>query len=224
MTERPILFSKPMVQAILDGRKTQTRRVVKTVSSPKYGELYPVNSEGIGYYLALGDDNDKLISHYKSGKVGDVLWVRESHYRFGKWVKNGLTKSGKQAWKFKPESNFGNIRYMDNPPASIESNSYRKMGWYQRPSIFLPYDCARIWLKITDIRVERLQDISEEDAKAEGVHAFDDEAYKDYQFDVGHYSRARGSFFSLWISINGEESHYNNPWVWVVEFEKTTKP
>lgn len=217
--EIPILFSTPMVQAILDGRKTMTRRVIKF---PKGW----VPLDNAWDWVALQDFYPKW--HCPYGKHGDLLWVREAHYRYGRWVKNGATKTGKQKWRFTPDSGFPNIRYQDNPPAKVEKISYRGTGWYKRSSLFMPKDIARIWLEVTGVRVERLQEISEKDAKAEGVEQNRDGSWHDYiSPDRLWQDAAKPSFQSLWMNINGEGSWEANPWVWVIEFKvvsKTGKP
>jgi hypothetical protein len=156
MKERPILFSTPMVSAILEGRKTQTRRILK---NPE------VSMQNCPY-----------------GKPGDLLWVRET------W---GIEKRKEKRIVFKARMN-------DYP---IQDDRWR-------PSIHMPKDAARIWLKLTEVRVERLQDITEKDAIAEGIE--DESPY---------FYNPKYSFISLWESINGEGSFYQNPWVWVLTFE-----
>lgn len=194
-----------MVEAIEDDRKTMTRRVVKdkqTLAVIEAGIL-----KGI-----------ETLCPY--GQIGDVLWVKETHWAFGEWEPNGTTKTGKQRWEFK--------RHIDTDvvfkkPGTVMPLRYRKAGWYKRPSLFLQKRDARIFLRITNIRVERLQDISEEDAKKEGVQALR-YGYKHYTLKGASAEHARHSFLTLWKSINGEQSWNSNPYVWVIEFEKISKP
>lgn len=181
MKERPILFSTPMVQAILAGRKSQTRRVIKSktgtfdVCKTKEGNIVGIEAT---------DDEGRLIDSVicPYGKVGDVLWVRET---------------------FRPKSHsFPTGEHFEyRATAEVDGNPTDE-PW--KPCTFMPKDAARIWLKITGVRVERLQDISEEDAKAEGIFA----------------ESAKECFQTLWQSINGEGSWNDNPWVWVIEFER----
>jgi hypothetical protein len=223
----PILFKPEMVQAILEGRKTMTRRVVKlkNILSPK-----SIHKDGSGKgwvawsprkvsaeetaRLYPGEDGFKC----PYGQPGDVLWVRETHYRYGSWFKNGVSKTGKQKWKFVVDKNFPNIRYTDNPPEKIEKANYHGTGWHKRNSLFMPKEACRLFLKITNIRVERLQDISEADAWAEGVSG------KCYDKRPCQRDNAGHSFCTLWQSINGKESWDANPWLWVVSFEKCNQP
>jgi len=185
MKERPILYSTPMIQAKLAGRKTQTRRILK---------------QDWLRCLTVEDDYDQIISLCPFGQVGDWLWSRET-FCLEKYF-NGLT-----------EGCF--VRYKaDLGPEPV--------SWNWKPSIFQPKEYSRIWEEITEIRVERLQDISEEDAIAEGVEfqwcdlttmtCF----YKYYADGTFSMETARDSYKTLWESINGPESWELNPFVWVI--------
>lgn len=183
MTERPILFSAPMVRAILDGVKTQTRRVVKFPDRPmkyKYSESdWMIDGEPIGR------------SPY--GKPGDRLWVRETFSEFD-------TLNGMVCW-YKAES--------DDP------DYWHNVTW--RPSIHMPRRLSRITLEIVAVRVERLHDISEADAIAEGT-AGGHGSIPGYGYSatpIEHYRH-------LWESLNGHGSWAANPWVWVIEFKRVT--
>lgn len=194
MKERPILFSGPMVRAILDGRKTQTRRVIKDVSADC--ELF-INA-GDGFWQQCYRDDSGAI-HSKSwltkcpyGKPGDLLWVRETFAR-----NEVLPLMDREA---------GEFIYR----ADLNGRGATKYTATWKPSIHMPRWASRITLRITDIRVERLQDISEGDATAEGV-----------MFGETGFS-ARVCFVALWQSINGKSpgrTWSDNPWVWVICFE-----
>lgn len=213
--ERPILFSGEMVRAILDGRKVQTRRVVKPkCGCPdfylfKEGETYP-------YYFRRADavwDSFKTIEelakkHCPYGSVGDRLWVRETHLLYEKICFYRATDGGDI-----PDS----LYQFQNP-----------LKW--KPSIFMPRSHSRILLEITNIRVERVADISEQDAIAEGVEPFNIgyRLWEDYLDNGGDYPGSNylgfkspvNSFKSLWESINGEKHPWqSNPLVWVVVFK-----
>lgn len=200
--ERPIIFSTPMVQAILKDRKTQTRRIVKP--QPRY-EL----SEHYGRWNEYGQGIDKetgsnwgygYICRY--GNPGDVLWVRET-WCYGKDT---------HAISFDPEPLPGDIIYK----ADIGEVDKEIVKW--RPSIFMPREAARIFLIVKNIRVERLQDISEEDAIAEGVT---------HKYGVNRNGErtlekvCTTVFRELWDNINKARGYGwdKNPLVWVVEFE-----
>lgn len=183
MADRPILFSWPMVRAILTGTKTQTRRVVKPAPDWK-----PV---GCPY-----------------GQPGDRLWVRETHYLHGVWSVR-KDDGGKRRWTFHPSRDMG-VQFTE-PNGFIKGRSTTVHGWYRRPSIHMPRWASRITLEVTGVRVERLQDISEADAIAEGVN-------NSLHLPGGRF--ARENFAHLWWTINGDGSWEANPWVWVVEFRR----
>jgi len=161
--------------------------------------------------------------------------VRETFYAYGKWIENGISKSGKQKFKFidLTFSRGHKHMYLDNPPNNVCAGNLAKndsiVGWFKRPSLFMPKSACRIFLKITNIRVERLQDISEKDAVLEGVRIIYFAESKLAVFRNYLLKEEKGtlnpikSFFSLWESINGKESLNSNPWVWVIEFEKIDK-
>lgn len=174
MTERPILFSAPVARAILEGRKTQTRRVVKPQPS-RIGVLGPIA-------------NERTIA-CPFGQPRDRLWVRESFVP-------RYFDDGKPAYKADWDGKCADI--------------VPKPKW--KPSIHMPRTLSRITLEVVSVRVERLQDISEDDAKAEGVLAPDDEYGG---FDAPH----RVSFMNIWDSINGPVAWASNPWVWVMQWQ-----
>jgi hypothetical protein len=215
--ERPILFSTPMVKAILEGRKTQTRRVTK-----------PQAEDAAEDDVLIGGRWKPIQSVCPYGQVGDRLWVRGTHYRFGLWVKNGFTKTGRQKWTFRPSREspgLDGLHYQDNSPAYVHPNRDRNLvGWFKRPSIFMPRWASRITLEITAIRVERVQDISEEDAGKEGIYPnsiLRDDCYHWIKKDSGYMS-AKSAFRILWDSINAKRGYSwaDNPWVWVIEFRR----
>ena len=210
MKERPILFSGEMVRAILDGRKTQTRRVVKGIkpneSIGRVGDVWEVASHIPG---VDGEPQYHLNCPY--GAVGDRLWVREA------W-------SGLHAFRDTPPSERKSF-VGDGVPYLHDEVWYWADGdpefgdWEPpRPSIHMPRWGSRIDLEITEVRVERLQDISEEDAKAEGCNSYP-------ETDTYGGSDAGDEFRSLWNSINADRGFCwdANPWVWVVSFEPTKK-
>lgn len=190
MRERPILFSAPMVRAILEGRKTQTRRVFKL---PRRMEWYPdLGGEREGWYCDIGGRGWWHVSETACpyGAPGDRLWVRET------W--------GLYQHQFDHECHDVIYRADDQRPIVDR--------W--RPSIHMPRWASHIDLEVTGVRVERLQDISEADAMAEGVP-------EAIPFETpGFY---RQGFHDLWESINGAGSWDANPWVWVVEFQRIVK-
>ena len=190
VSEHPILFGGPMVRAILDGLKTMTRRVVKP-QPPENG--LPVRFwYGWPGVAPSGEDNNVLVSPYRRG---GLLWVRET------WAKvpwHGVEDSCKYLYR------------ADDPP-SYEWDPERGDRW--SPSIFMPREASRITLRVTDVRVERLQDITEEDAVREGVQAIP---------EAPASLTDRTAFARLWDSLNAKRGHGwdVNPWVWVIAFER----
>ena len=209
------------VRAILEGRKTQTRRVIKpqpTISEFNFGLDFDWN----GHILNQGD----LQMYCPYGQVGDRLWVRETHYRFGRWVRNGFTKSGKQAWRF--VAGNSEVRYMDSPPDKVLPNSRRmERGWFKRVSIHMPRSASRITLEITGVKVERIHDISREDIKAEGIEPTythikprRPDRYGSLTPSVDHLEYL-SPFVELWDSINAKRDYGwdVNPWDWALTFK-----
>jgi len=209
--ERPILFSAPMVRAILDGRKTVTRRPVK--SDWIQSDRAPLNTApGLFHFWCSGEH----VCPY--GEPGQRLWVRET---FMDLLGTGV--------EHRPDPNGPLQRYAyraDHPPGSQSDEARKDFSLKWKPSIHMPRAACRILLEITDVRVERLQDISDEQAIAEGI-----EPFIDFQ-SSGHWRRYRDggtnsyvdnpvmSYASLWSEINGAGSWEANPWVWVVEFKR----
>ncbi|HBO3486396.1 TPA: hypothetical protein L4S39_000436 [Pseudomonas aeruginosa] len=203
--ERPILFNDQMVRAILEGRKTVTRRAVKDTG------FYAVDAAIHGNEVALRE-REALSTRCPFGQPGDRLWVREA------WAADAQV----DAIAPRDLSQGEPIWY----PADF---SVRQTGCSMisrgrgRPSIHMPRWASRILLEITAVRVERLQDISEEQALAEGVRGEPCDHARQACADIGCWGdTAKGAFGFLWESLNGEGSWAANPWVWVVEFKRVT--
>jgi hypothetical protein len=198
--ERPILFSAPMVRAILEGRKTVTRREVK---KPAALDCLAAGFEPA--FLALPGNAD--LCPY--GKVGDRLWVREA------W------QADAQVNEVAPrELSHGEpIRYPADG-ASRQTGCSMITPGKTRPSIHMPRWVSRILLEIIDVRVERLQEISRSDIRAEGLECPPELASDDVSPNYRDWYPA--AWRDLWESINGAESWNANPWVWVVEFKRVT--
>lgn len=206
---KPILFNDEMVRAILDGRKTQTRRVV----TPQPERLF----DGTWRHPACGNkpQRDAYLGEtikwkFPFGRFGDRLWVRES------W---GVVES-----RFAPRG--CTIRYRaDDATGEVAGESGLKyagkdMSFRWRPSIHMPRWASRITLEITDVRVQRLQDISEEDALAEGIRR---RAYQDINCDWWGDDEASlaGGFGALWDSIAKPGAKWDDdPWVWAISFQR----
>lgn len=196
MTERPILFSGPMVRAIIEGRKTQTRRVMNP--QPVKEKEFLV-SKGVVFKNLIGG---QTVSHTPYGRIGDRLWVRET------WRPIGVSH---QQWV--------NVLYRaDDEQRECPYFAPRFAGSRWRPAIHMPRLASRLTLEVTGVRVERVQEISENDAKAEGV-------CKGPQPVMGD-STHRRTYEALWDKLNAKRGHgwATNPWVWVIEFKRTAAP
>jgi hypothetical protein len=204
MKERPILFSALMVRALLNCTKSQTRRIVKP--QPEWTEpgtawtFRDDGHSGPGWYAYNEDYPEEGALFYRCpyGIPGDRLWVRESFCV--------------------PSDAPENTRYVAYMADACEDPG--RLRW--KPSIHMPRWASRILLEITGVRVERLQAISEADARAEGITDGGCLSCGDHEpcGCADPKPDARDSFCRLWQSINGEQSWHANPWVWVVEFKR----
>lgn len=216
MKQHPILFSGSMVRAILDGNKTQTRRVLKPNEN---GHFKNYVRGKLASYSARPLRNSL---DYPTGvSVGDKLWVRENHY---------ITDDGYHETVVYAADEDAVTEHIGTIAASKHqfglSDAWAKPHLRLRPSIFMPRWASRITLKVTDVRVERLQDISEEDAISEGVHEWHDTETGEHTFHFeGCISGAplpSFSFQELWDSINSKRAPWeSNPWVVAYTFEAT---
>lgn len=219
MKHVPILFSGPMVQAILGGSKTQTRRIIKPQPN---NQLFDVK---MGYW---SEEPSNLRFPYTRGKAkkDDILWVRET------WQH---TKILNLHWS---DENYGFVyRADDDPWDSFD-------GWSWKPSIFMPKEACRLFLKVTNVRVERLHDITVKEIKNEGVKiSFTSDGNVLYNLTKKHSEISflntwgfnqdnkptekdiwLAHWASLWSAVNGLESWESNPWVWVYDFEIADEP
>ena len=222
MKERPILFSAPMVQAILDGRKTQTRRVVKPQPTEFVGGPGVTLRDGSPAPLVPLDDSvepygREIVCPY--GQPGDRLAVRETFYARGHWTKRYSEKKRREEWHFVDETmgTGKTYRYEADEKLPRRKRELHEVGWWKRPAIFMPRAASRITLEITSVRVERLQDISEADAQAEGVT---DDGSLVTDLDGKDRGGTIAAYATLWEVINGVGSWDDNPWVWVVSFKR----
>ena len=194
MNEHPILFSGPMVRAILDGRKTMTRRVIKDNCPFVTGAYFDEETER--WYWTTGAERERLPTDLCLGKCpygqpGDQLWVRETWLSYRHLHKNGRDEAL--------------LIYR----ADGEDLPKQARGTKWRPSIFMPRWASRITLEITAVRVERVQDIGDEDAEAEGL-------------SWCNAASPRDKFQCLWNSLNAKRGYgwEANPWVWVIAFKR----
>lgn len=215
MRERPILFSGAMVRALLDGTKTQTRRVVKPVGND---DSFVLQDHGGGWWPYRSDDGESPLKDGNEiphacpyGQPGDRLWVRETFEKI-----EGQT----QPWI---ETDY---RATYTHGDRMGDHLGLKKRW--TPAIHMPRAASRITLEVTGVRVERLADISEADAIAEGIGSIqvgsEGESrwinYLDPESKAAAFGDPRRSYWTLWEQINGRASVDANPWVWVIEFRR----
>lgn len=227
MRERPILFSAPMVRAILDDRKTQTRRAVKSQPPAGWDRHCWFNAPLYGWTDQPSPASDWHTVRCPYGVPGDRLWVRESCWIYGRWVQDGLTEKGNIRWSFQTIGR--EVRYDDPPKAARTKQGGEHPGFVRRPSIHMPRWASRILLEVAEIRVERLQAITWDDAIAEGVvdtgrrngepwpHCYVPGVTRGYE------ACAVATFLNLWEHINGDGSVKADPWCWVVVFRRVAQ-
>ena len=231
--ERPILFSPPMVRAIIEGKKSQTRRLLRVPDHPAVAD-WVLDSE---YRAAARAHSEKVAEQYVStfpygrvpciyGKPGDHLWVRERHAYLD------VQKSALSQFPLGPQNNnevgpdiwLVAVEYSDgtqHDDLSVEGEKPKQtrergeLGW--RPGMFMHRWASRITLEVTGVRLERLQAISEADAMAEGIARCDNGTFDGGGAAMG--PNAQHAYMRLWDSLNAKRAPWeSNPWVWVVEF------
>lgn len=234
MKERPILFSAPMVRALLDGTKMQTRRPVKF---PRTRDAFVMIDHGDGWWPYQSDDGESELCNDGNehpyncpyGQPGDGLRVKEAAWMWCERRPAGKTKTGRDKWLYVPLHSAPVIYAADHPqrPAIdvVSPDTGNQWGWRLKIGRFLPAWASRITLEVTGVRVERLQDISNQDCKAEGVLCETADPLFFHVPEPGNvYANAdempKGSYRKLWESINGVGSWAANPWVWVVTFQR----
>lgn len=204
MKERPILFSGEMVRAILDGRKTQTRRLIRLPPGYEHGEVYGYEGSHNGRHFLACDPGPSRAIPCPYGAPGDRLWVRET------W-RDGQYAIGRE-WDF--DDRVGYRASFVGDPA---------LKW--KPSIHMPRWASRLTLEVVSVRVERLQDISEADALAEGIqdggcNNCGESSHPNPCGCADPEPLYVDAFAWLWNSINGKRMPWVlNPWVWVVTFK-----
>lgn len=199
MKERGVVFNDDMVRAILEGRKTQTRRPVKNVRADNCLVIRKPTKKRNGVYTHVMDAPGHGLCPF--GNVGDRIWVRETFNAF--WLDNDVIQEIKDGVSLASE--------LCDYKADYSDSSKPAEGW--TPSIHMPRWASRILLEITDVRVERLHDMSEADAKAEGASPV---TYKITPPEAVY----RVGFGDIWRGIYGQENWLSNPWVWVIEFKR----
>lgn len=248
MSEHPILFNGDMVRAILDGRKTQTRRIIKPqpddlcevkyIDPPQNAGFNKNDLSEVQGWCEFSIMDDSALGYQRDlkcpfGKVGDSLWVRENFYRDTRELETdrnpALIYAATPEWfveKMQPNimrrSLYRPAHNADGPTraeceANLKNHKFQKL----KPSIHMPRWASRLSLPVISIRAERIQDISEKDALAEGIEGPFDVGYKAYRIpgdSKPRYSCAVAAFESLWRNIYGSETWDSSVWVWVAEW------
>lgn len=236
---KSLSFKPFLAQSIHLGNKTQTRREV--IPAPELHEpktpspiedyvayLNAFRKKGLTQLQVDGPAQGYITPACPYGKIGDILYVKEEYYQLGHWAidHTRVRKSGRQAWTFVPDDD--QILYSENPPDVFRKGRHHESphvtAWHKRLAMFMPMAHARTFVRIENIRLEKLQSISVNDAIAEGIEElgiYSFPIYRDY-FDKTNdgFQHAPSSFLSLWKYINGEEAVKRNPFVWVIEFKR----
>lgn len=245
MKERPILMSAPMVVASLDESKTQTRRVMKpqppqhTVAVGRWQDPPGYDSAWWAYVREGAIEQDHPFGGAEIhgepwrcpyGQPGDRLWVRETFFAWGRWETRFNAKKGRDEWHFVDMTLECGQSYLyaadrvRDTMAFIKRRGGVEPMYWKRPAIFMPRAASRITLEVASVRVERLQDISEADAMAEGTPCYvcggPMNGLSEDDCHCFHNKAKPSDYRALWESINGEGSWSLNPWVWVVEFKR----
>ncbi|HAV2259367.1 hypothetical protein [Raoultella ornithinolytica] len=212
MIERGMIFNGEMVRAILDGRKTQTRRIMAPQPADDIERSAFPNPDAIGWKSSLKHKYGSTTAHFcPFGAIGDRIWVRETfrvHSRATDVATLVYKASERNSWT---EQTHRVPVAVCNKPATPEK-------W--TPSLHMPRWASRILLEITDVRVERINSISQEDAQAEGLELTGWRPTYSDPDSGGEVMTPYDNFAELWSSIYGDESWQANPWVWVIEFKR----
>lgn len=215
MTDRGILFSAPMVRALLAGTKTQTRRALNP--QPEAAARFAGIERDGQWLFTKGCFYSKLSP---TCKASDRLYVRETYYQRGHWapVETKRTKAGRQKWAFIPADDV----ILFDAPGKFRKGRHHKdpetVAWHKRLGRFMPRRYSRLTLIVTDVRVERLQDISEADAIAEGLEWTVPGKWSVHRTLPIIGDDPRRVYGELWEYINGPGSWEANPWVTAINF------
>ncbi len=232
-----MLFSTPMVQALLKGTKTQTRRIIKKKKSFEGDKDNPSERNNPLYYSVDGFELEESVplalSDIQKVNVGDIIWVRETFRQYYEVDAEGYTDFDKQIIEYKADNPLPVVLADGDGFAELNKNGEEKyVPW--KPSLFMPKSACRLFLKVTNVRVERLNDISESDAICEGIESigknpefggvtYSGEFFENYGKTGYSFLKPIESYKSLWEKINGKDSWEENPFVWVYEFEVLTE-
>lgn len=227
MRQIPMLFSPAMIEALLAGRKTETRRILKPQPDPCVvgGASFIEGDEAhpLGRWVWRNGHDGSIVGDHMGHRTrpGDLIWVKETHFAYGYWrpLRGELTKTGKPKRKF--------VRYpaesvrFDCPKGGPCTNANdHQTGWYKRPSLFMERADSRLTLRVTNFNIEMLCRITHDEAVREGIErqTFDGQ-WRDYGGGTIGYNHPRDSYASLWDAINGDGSWAKDPWVEATRFE-----
>ncbi|MFZ7319718.1 hypothetical protein [Comamonas jiangduensis] len=219
MKETGLMFKAPLVRAILEGRKTQTRRLVKPAPAADQLMLRGITTEtGLVYARSIEQINSQNIRRIRwespVGQPGDRIYVRETYFAWGHWETRFSQEKGRDEWHFVDLTlqSGRSHEFYDPLLGKLRRRGQTGPGatWWKRPGILMPKGAARIWLEITGVRVERLQSITVADLAREGIQEYIDKG-------VDHDGTPRDTFRKLWESTGGDWAA--NPWVWVIDFK-----
>jgi hypothetical protein len=231
----PMLFSPAMIEALLSGTKTETRRILKpqpdifTNDAGETCDIYPFKVDGQDRSrIATGFDGHGVITEHKcSAEIDDLIWVKETHFAYGYWrtTHDTLTKTGKPKREFARD--HSRRVHFDVGQKVIQSNQNNGIhGWYKRPSLFMGRGDSRLTLRVTSYSIERLHDITEQGAISEGCRPFFDADDTHHvpcpnggTMEMMPHKRPIEAYQKLWNSINGTDAWDENPWVDVTKFE-----
>lgn len=218
MADRPILMSAPMVRALLAGTKTQTRRVLRVPAHPavrdwvldsEFRATARAHSEEVATQYVTTFPHGRVRCPY--GQPGDRLWVRENGWQRPECSERDM-RDGADTWPAYEYDADG----IDHAHVEL----LKEWGWKRRPSIHMPRWASRITLALTDVRVQRVQEISEDDALAEGADGPHPASWHPDASEIGPSSYVSG-YRDIWNSINGPGSWEANPWAWALTFKAT---
>ncbi len=243
MTSRPIIFSA-LAGKVNTGEKDVTRRPIIYGDRDRIGDKpertpMPSSAQYDGllegtllhqFYLPVPHMGVGVKCPY--GAPGDELWVREAHCLWGKWEAFGLTKTGRQRWEFVAITRgqyFRKACYADEPPLYVSGSRREDVGWHKRNPRFMSRWASRTTLIVKDVRAERLQDITEEDAKREGfdsppsVQSCSIHTAASTLYPIPLETSSRAGFMEYWDAMYAKKPELQwgkNPWVWRIEFER----
>lgn len=214
----PLTVSTPLIKPIISGQKKVTRRIAS---------LPPLCAQDMAHIFAYGYKLQSIPCPYE---IGDVLWVKEEHYVYGEWdkVDGQKTPTGEQKYRFDAFPGRTPYYSTDERPNHLP-NSYAMEGWYKRLARFMPAAYARLFLKVTDIKLEKLQDITEDQAMDEGVECG---IYREgpntlkgeFHLELNHHATYRAGFRYTIQTLHGRDIWDQNPAVWAISFELIDKP